>query len=67
MKTSIRTEEFRVPQGENLKLTEWPTRVKPFYKSKNRYHKFLEDYVDELSSSQRLSSDAVYSGSDNPI
>jgi len=54
MKTSIHTEEFRVPQGESMKLTEWPTRVKPFYKSKKRYHKLLEDYVDELSSLQRL-------------
>ena len=27
MKTSIHTEEFRVPQGENMKLTEWPTRL----------------------------------------
>ena len=25
MKTSIHTDEFRVSQGENMKLTEWPT------------------------------------------
>ena len=54
MKTNIDTEEFRVPRGENQKLKEWPTRVKPFYKSKKRYHKLLEDYVDELSSLQRM-------------
>ncbi len=54
MKTNIDTEEFRVPPGENQKLKEWPTRVKPFYKSKKRYHKLLEDYVDELSSLQRM-------------
>jgi len=54
MKTRIPIEEFRVPQGENLKLTEWPTQVKPFYKSKKRYHKLLENYVDELSSLQRM-------------
>ncbi len=54
MKTDINIEEFRVPQGESVKLKEWPTRVKPFYKSKKRYHKLLEEYVDETSSLQRL-------------
>ena len=54
MKTDIRIEEFRVPPGENVKLKKWPTRVKPFYKSKKRYHKLLEEQVDELSSLQRM-------------
>ena len=54
MKTRIDTEAFRVPQGENVKLKEWPTRVEPFYKSKKRYHKLLAEYVDELSSLQRM-------------
>ena len=54
MKKGIRTEEFRVPPGVNVKLKEWPTRVKPIYKSKKRYHKLLEEQVDELSSLQRL-------------
>ena len=54
MKNSIRTEEFRVPPGVNVKLKEWPTRVKPIYKSKKRYHKLLEEQVDELNSLQRL-------------
>ncbi|MHB8899047.1 MAG: ADP-polyphosphate phosphotransferase [Thermoguttaceae bacterium] len=54
MKKSIRTEEFRVPPGVNVKLKEWPTRVKPIYKSKKRYHKLLEEQVDELTSLQRL-------------
>jgi len=54
MKTDIRIEEFRVPPGENVKLKEWLTKVKSFYKSKKRYHKLLEEQVDELSSLQRL-------------
>ncbi len=54
MTKSIHSEEFRVPPGENVKLEEWPTRVKPFYKSKKRYHKLLEEQVDELSSLQRM-------------
>ena len=54
MKTDIRIEKFRVPPGENVKLKECPTLVEPFYKSKKRYHKLLEEYVDELSSLQRM-------------
>ncbi len=54
MKTDVNIEQFRVPPGENVKLKEWPTRVKPFYKSKKQYHKLLEEQVDELSSLQRL-------------
>ena len=54
MKTNIASEDFRVQPGKNVKLKEWPTRVKPIYKSKKRYHKLLEEQVDELNSLQRL-------------
>ncbi len=54
MTKSIRTEEFCVPPDVKVKLKEWPTRVKPFYKSEKRYHKLLEEQVDELSELQRL-------------
>ncbi len=40
--------------GEKVKLTEWPTIVPPFCKSKKQYKKALEEYVDELTSLQRL-------------
>ena len=40
--------------GEKVALKEWPTIVKPFYKSKKKYKKRLEEQVDELSSLQRL-------------
>jgi hypothetical protein len=43
-----------VPPGVNVKRKEWPTRVQPIYKSKKRYHKLLEEHVDELNSLQRL-------------
>ena len=43
-----------MPPGVNVKLKEWPTRVKPIYKSKKRYHKLLKEQVDELTSLQRL-------------
>jgi PPK2 family polyphosphate:nucleotide phosphotransferase len=54
MKTDIRIEEFRVPPGANVKLSDWPTEVDPFYDSKKQYHKLLAEQVDELSSLQRL-------------
>lgn len=54
MKTSIATENFRVPPDENVQLSEWPTTVKPFCKSKKQYKKLLGEQVEELSSLQRI-------------
>ncbi|MBN1866210.1 polyphosphate kinase 2 family protein [Candidatus Sumerlaeota bacterium] len=54
MKTSIASEDFRVRPGEEVKLSEWPTTGKPFFKSKKSYHKLLGEHVEELSSLQRL-------------
>jgi PPK2 family polyphosphate:nucleotide phosphotransferase len=54
MTKSIRIEDFCVPPDVKVKLREWPTRVKPFYKSKKRYHQLLEEQVDELRELQRL-------------
>ena len=50
----IKSKDFRVRPGEMVKLGEWPTTVKPFCKSKKRYHEFLEEHVAELNSLQRL-------------
>ena len=50
----INSEDFRVRHGEKVKLREWPTRVKPFCKSKKQYQKLLEKHVEDLSSLQRL-------------
>jgi PPK2 family polyphosphate:nucleotide phosphotransferase len=50
----INSKDFRVRPGEEVKLKEWPTRVKPFCKSKKRYQKLLEEHVEGLSSLQRL-------------
>ena len=54
MKTRIASEDFRVRPGEEVKLSEWPTTEKPFFKSKKRYRKLLAEHVAELSSLQRL-------------
>lgn len=50
----IKSKNFRVQQGERVKLTEWPTRVQPFCNSKKAYRKLLEEHVAELSSRQQL-------------
>ena len=50
----INAKPFRVRPGASVRLREWPTRVKPFCKSKKRYQKLLSKHVDELSSLQRL-------------
>ena len=54
MKMKINSKDFRARPGTKVKLKEWPTRVKPFCKSKKRYQKLLEEHVEELSSLQRL-------------
>ncbi|MGB7760066.1 MAG: ADP-polyphosphate phosphotransferase [Bryobacteraceae bacterium] len=52
MKIDIK--DFRVRPGEKVALKEWPTIVKPFYKSEKEYQKLLEKHVAELSKMQRL-------------
>lgn len=54
MKMEINSKDFRVPAGEKVNLNKWPTRVKPVYESKKKYHKLLKAQVEELSSLQRL-------------
>ena len=50
----IDTNDFRVRPEEPVKLSGWPTFVKPVYESKKSYHKRLKEQVKELSSLQRL-------------
>ena len=50
----INSEDFRVRPGKKVQLSEWPTIVKPFCKSKKDYQKLLAEHVEELSSLQHL-------------
>jgi PPK2 family polyphosphate:nucleotide phosphotransferase len=50
----IDSNDFRVRAGKKFTLVDWPTMVKPFFKSKGRYQKLLRQHVEELSSLQRL-------------
>ena len=40
--------------GKHVDLGKWRTSVKPYYKSRKRYKKFLEEYIQALSSLQQL-------------
>src|SRR5271170_2620758 len=50
----INLKHYRARPGAKVKLNKWPTTVKPFYKSKKRYQKLLEEHVEQLSSLQQL-------------
>jgi PPK2 family polyphosphate:nucleotide phosphotransferase len=50
----IESEAFRVREGKKVKLKDWPTRVKPFYKSKEHYQEILADHIKVLSRQQSL-------------
>ncbi len=50
----IHTKEFRVRHDEKIKLHDWPTRVKPFYRSKADYQKLLAEHKARLSDMQSV-------------
>jgi PPK2 family polyphosphate:nucleotide phosphotransferase len=50
----IDVENFLARPGDNVWLNEWPTRVKPFYKSKEHYKTALLHHLEKLSARQAL-------------
>jgi PPK2 family polyphosphate:nucleotide phosphotransferase len=50
----IHIKDFRVPEGDEIDLEKWPTKVDPVYKSKAQYKKLLERHVEQLSDQQQL-------------
>jgi PPK2 family polyphosphate:nucleotide phosphotransferase len=50
----IPSNDFRVHPGKEFKLSDRPTVIKPFCKSKKQYRKTLESHIAELSSLQQL-------------
>ena len=50
----IKSSDFRVPEGDKVKLKKWPTKIKPFFTSKEDGQKILEKHIQELSKLQRL-------------
>jgi PPK2 family polyphosphate:nucleotide phosphotransferase len=53
-KMRIRSKDFRVRPGEKVDLKDWPTAVKPSFKSKKEYQQLLGEHAEELSSLQQL-------------
>ena len=50
----IETKQFRVRPGAKVKLKRWPSRIKPFYKSKAHYQQILAGNVEEMARLQNL-------------
>jgi PPK2 family polyphosphate:nucleotide phosphotransferase len=50
----INSKDFRVPSGKKVNLSEWPTLVKPYFKSKEEYQELLDKHKEQLSKLQRL-------------
>src|SRR5580692_10535769 len=50
----ISSRDFRVREGEQVKLRKWPTRVAPVYKSEQHYQTLLDQHVTQLSELQQL-------------
>jgi PPK2 family polyphosphate:nucleotide phosphotransferase len=51
---SIDPSRFRVAAGGKVNLKKWPTRVRPFYRSKTHYQSLLAAQVKQLSERQNL-------------
>ena len=52
MKIDIK--DFRVHEGEKVKLKKWPTKGDPVYKSEDQYQEILTEHIQHLSSLQNL-------------
>ncbi len=50
----LNSKNFRVKEGEKVKLRKWPTIVKPICKSKEQYQQLLDEHIAALSSLQQL-------------
>ncbi|MGD0744622.1 MAG: polyphosphate kinase 2 family protein, partial [Verrucomicrobiota bacterium] len=50
----ITSKQFRVGEGCAVKLKQWPTKIRPFYESKEDYQKILAEHIKELSALQSL-------------
>jgi PPK2 family polyphosphate:nucleotide phosphotransferase len=46
--------DFRVPSGKRVRLEQWPTEIKPFFRSEKQYKARLATDVSTLSHLQRL-------------
>jgi polyphosphate kinase 2 (PPK2 family) len=54
MKHTLNPRDFEVQEGKKIDLREWPTEIKPFYKSKEDYEEILAKHTEALSALQNL-------------
>lgn len=47
-----RSKDFRVREGQSVRLKKWPTRIAPVYRSKEGYERLLEAHRERLRSLQ---------------
>jgi PPK2 family polyphosphate:nucleotide phosphotransferase len=50
----VRLADFRITSEQQVKLSEWPTRAKPVYRSKKHYESLLEKHTAQLKRLQDL-------------
>lgn len=50
----LKSKDFQVKEGKQVRLKKWPTLVSPVYRSKKDYSQLLTEQVAELSDLQRL-------------
>ncbi len=50
----INPNNFQVPQGQRVNLKKHPTKIKPFYKSKDQYKEILTKHIHELRDLQSM-------------
>ncbi|HEV2694242.1 MAG TPA: ADP-polyphosphate phosphotransferase [Verrucomicrobiae bacterium] len=50
----IHSDDFRVAPDKKVDLKKWPTKVRPFYKSKEHYKEILAEQKEKLSEQQGL-------------
>ena len=50
----IKSDDFRVREGDDVDLKKWPTLIEPLYKSKEQYAGLLQGSVEQLSAMQQL-------------
>lgn len=50
----IESDDFRVSEGEAVRLRKWPTKVKPYYGSKEEAQEMLRSQVERMSDLQRM-------------
>src|ERR1700731_4632986 len=50
----LKSNDFRVREGEHVDLKKWPTRIDPVYASDDEYQELLQKHVKALSAQQEL-------------